>query len=96
MSPAWSRRDEPVRNRLGAVKNGQRADRLGTADDLGHRVDGAENVALVDESNDLGALVDEAFGISGFEIEPAVVGEANHRRVAPEALTRSCHGTRLE
>ena len=89
MSPvARAHADQPVRHRLGAVEDGDRADGLGPRDDLRDRVDRAENVALVDERDDLGALVDEPFGIGGCEIEPAVFGEAEPAQRRPGPLAR--------
>jgi hypothetical protein len=61
--------------------------------DRRQRVDGAEDVRLLGDGDQLRALGDDRVEVG--EVEPAVVGQPSQRRVAPVRSQSCCHGTRL-
>ena len=79
--------DRLVRDGLARVEQHERADVVSPGSHGRERVDGAEDVRLVGERDDLGAVGDDAGDVG--EVEPAVIGEAEpaqRRAGAPAEL----------
>ena len=85
--------DRRVRHRLRAVDQHQRADLVRPGDDLAERVDRAEDVRLLGDRDELGALVDHRRQVG--EVEPAVVGEPEPAQGRAGALAQLLPGQQV-